>query len=133
MFVTFANKAGKAGVEIQVNAGQTLTKSMLKGGRQEIDFFSALPSLVNSIKDQKCMYESVDDAPAGIHSILGLKAGAYHPVTLTGSGIKSGEDLKGETIFNGPPAGSASATSEALIKIITNYEVGKDYTAVRLS
>ena len=38
MFVTFANQAGKAGVEIQVNAGQTLTKSMLKGGRQEIDF-----------------------------------------------------------------------------------------------
>jgi len=45
MFVTFANQAGKAGVEIQVNAGQTLTKSMLKGGRQEIDFFSTVPAM----------------------------------------------------------------------------------------
>jgi TRAP transporter TAXI family solute receptor len=54
-------------------------------------------------------------------------------VTLAGSGIETWEDLKGKTIFTGPPAGSASATSEALIKIITGYEAGKDYTAVRLS
>lgn len=136
MFVTFANQAGKAGVEIQVNAGQTLTKSMLKGGRQEIDFFSTVPSLVNLMKNQARMYKSVDDAPdaAGqLRSILGFKAGAYHPVTLAGSGIETWQDLKGKTIFTGPPAGSASATSEALIKIITGYEAGKDYTAVRLS
>ena len=43
------------------------------------------------------------------------------------------DKVKGKTIFTGPPAGSASATSEALIKIITGYEAGKDYTAVRLS
>ena len=136
MFVTFANQAGKAGVDVQVNAGQTLTKSMLKGGRQEIDFFSTVPSLVNLMKGQKRMYEAVDDAPAAaaeIRAILGFKAGAYHPVTLSGSGIESWEDLKGKTVFTGPPAGSASATSEALIKIITGFEAGKDYTAVRLS
>lgn len=136
MFVTFANQAGKADVEIQVNAGQTLTKSMLKGGRGEIDFFSTVPSLVNLMKGQQRMYEKVEDAPAAaenLRSILGFKAGAYHPVTLAGSGIETWEDLKGKTIFTGPPAGSASATSEALIKIITGYEAGTDYTAVRLS
>ncbi|GFE50655.1 C4-dicarboxylate ABC transporter [Roseobacter cerasinus] len=136
MFVTFANQAGKAGVEIQVNAGQTLTKSMLKGGRQEIDFFSTVPSLVNLMKGQQRMYEKVGDAPAAageIRSILGFKAGAYHPVTLASSGIETWQDLKGKTIFTGPPAGSASATSEALIKIITGYEAGTDYNAVRLS
>lgn len=136
MFVTFANQAGKANVEIQVNAGQTLTKSMLKGGRREIDFFSTVPSLVNLMKNRARMYESVGDAPeaAGqLRSILGFKAGAYHPVTLAGSGIETWEDLKGKTIFTGPPAGSASATSEALIKIITGYEAGTDYEAVRLS
>ncbi|MCY4261584.1 MAG: TAXI family TRAP transporter solute-binding subunit [Rhodobacteraceae bacterium] len=136
MFVTFANQARKADVEIQVNAGQTLTKSMLKGGWQEIDFFSTVPSLVNLMKNQARMYESVGDAPEAasqLRSILGFKAGAYHPVTLAGSGIETWEDLKGKTIFTGPPAGSASATSEALIKIITGYEAGKDYEAVRLS
>ncbi len=136
MFVTFSNQAAKADVQIQVNAGQTLTKSMLKGAKGEIDFFSSVPSLVNLMAGQQRMYEKVDGAPElakNIRSILGFKAGAYHPVTLVGSGIESWEDLKGKTIFTGPPAGSASATSEALIKIITGYAAGEDYQAVRLS
>ena len=45
MFVTFANQAGTADVDIQVNAGQTLTRSMLSGARGEIEFFSSVPSL----------------------------------------------------------------------------------------
>jgi len=136
MFVAFTNQAGKAGVEIQVNAGQTLTKSMLKGAKGEIDFFSSVPSLVGLMSGQKAMYKNVEDAPEqakNLRSILGFKAGAYHPVTLSDSGIESWEDLKGKTVFTGPPAGSASATSEALIKIITGYVAGEDYKAVRLS
>lgn len=136
MFVAFANQAGKAGVEIQVNAGQTLTKSMLKGAKGDIAFFSTVPSLVNLMAGQKRMYEKVEGAPElakNIRAILGFKAGAYHPVTLAGSGIEDWADIKGKTVFTGPPAGSASATSEALIKILTGYVAGDDYTAVRLS
>ena len=136
MFVAFSNQAGKSGVEIQVNAGQTLTNSMLKGARGEIDFFSTVPSLVNLMAGQMRMYENVADAPEvakNLRAILGFKAGAYHPVTLAGSGIESWDDLRGKTVFTGPPAGSASATSEALIKIITGYVAGEDYTAVRLA
>ncbi len=136
MFVAFANQAGKAGVEIQVNAGQTLTKSMLKGAKGEIDFFSSVPALANLMAGKKAMYSKIDEAPElakNLRAILGFKAGAYHPVTLAGSGIEKWEDLKGKTVFTGPPAGSASRTSEALIKIITGYEAGKDYKAVRLS
>ncbi len=136
MFVAFANQAGKADVTIQVNAGQTLTKSMLKGAKGDIAFFSSVPSLVNLMAGQKRMYKKIDAAPElskNLRAILGFKAGAYHPVTLAGSGIESWEDIKGKTVFTGPPAGSASATSEALIKIITGYEAGSDYKAVRLS
>lgn len=136
MFVAFANQAGKGDVTIQVNAGQTLTKSMLKGAKGDIAFFSSVPSLVNLMAGQKRMYEKIEGAPEfakNLRAILGFKAGAYHPVTLSGSGIESWDDIKGKTVFTGPPAGSASATSEALIKIITGYEAGKDYTAVRLS
>lgn len=136
MFVTFANQAGTADVEIQVNAGQTLTRSMLSGARGEIDFFSSVPSLVGLMANGARMYKSVEDAPQvadNIRSILGFEAGAYHPVTLDGSGIASWEDIAGKTVFTGPPAGSASATSEAIIRIITGFEPGKDYEAVRLS
>ena len=85
---------------------------------------------------QKRMYKDIAAAPElskNLRAILGFKAGAYHPVTLKGSGIEDWDDIKGKTIFTGPPAGSASATSEALIKIITGFEAGSDYTAVRLS
>ncbi len=136
MFVTFANQAGTADVEIQVNAGQTLTRSMLSGARGEIAFFSAVPSLVGLMANGARMYESVADAPevaGNMRSILGFEAGAYHPVTLDGSGIESWEDIAGKTVFTGPPAGSASATSEAIIRIVTGYEPGEDYEAVRLS
>lgn len=136
MFVAFANQAGKADVQIQVNAGQTLTKSMLKGAKGEIDFFSSVPSLVPLMAGKKRMYENVENAPElakNLRAIVGFKAGAYHPVTLAGSGIESWDDIKGKTVFTGPPAGSASATSEALIKIITGLEPKKDYDAVRLS
>lgn len=136
MFVTFANQARTADVEIQVNAGQTLTRSMLSGARGEIEFFSSVPSLVGLMANGQRMYESVEDAPevaGNMRSILGFEAGAYHPVTLDGSGITSWEDIAGKTVFTGPPAGSASATSEAIIRIITGFEPGEDYEAVRLS
>ena len=136
MFVAFSNQAGKSGVDIQVNAGQTLTKSMLKGAKGEIEFFSTVPALVNLMAGQKRMYEKVENAgelSKNLRAIVGFKAGAYHPVTLAGSGIETWEDIKGKTVFTGPPAGSASATSEALIKIITGYVAGEDYKAVRLS
>lgn len=136
MFVAFANQARTADVEIQVNAGQTLTKSMLKGAKGEIDFFSSVPSLVNLMAGQKAMYKNVEgvgELAGNLRSIFGFKAGAYHPITLAESGIEDWTDIKGKTVFTGPPAGSASATSEALIKNITGYEAGSDYTAVRLS
>ncbi|MEM0907644.1 MAG: TAXI family TRAP transporter solute-binding subunit [Pseudomonadota bacterium] len=135
MFVAFANQAGKAGVQIQVNAGQTLTRSMLKGAKGDIAFFSSVPSLVNLMAGQRAMYQNIDAAPElskNLRAILGFRAGAYHPVTLSGSGIENWEDIKGKTVFTGPPAGSAAATSEALIKLITGYEPDKDYQAVRL-
>lgn len=136
MFVTFANQAGTADVEIQVNAGQTLTRSMLSGARGEIDFFSSVPSLVELMAGGGAMYASVADAPevaGNLRSILGFEAGAYHPVTLDGSGIENWQDIEGKTVFTGPPAGSAAATSEAIIRVITGFEPGKDYEAVRLS
>lgn len=136
MFVAFANQAGNADINIQVNAGQTLTRSMLSGARGEIEFFSSVPSLVGLMANGQRMYEPVEDAPevaGNLRAILGFQAGAYHPVTLAGSGIESWDDIAGRTVFTGPPAGSAAATSEALIRIITGFEPGEDYEAVRLS
>ncbi|AVV32477.1 TAXI family TRAP transporter solute-binding subunit [Cobetia amphilecti] len=136
MFVSFVNQARLADVNIQVNAGQTLTKSMLNGARGRVDFFSSVPSLVDMMSKGGGMYQPITNAPelsTHLRAILGFQSGVYHPVTLEGSGITRWEDIAGKTVFTGPPAGSAAATSEALIRGITGYEPGEDYTAVRLS
>lgn len=61
-FVAFANEAANGDVQIQVNAGQTLTQSMLRGGRGDIDFFSAVPSLVPLMAEGRAMYAPIEDA-----------------------------------------------------------------------
>ncbi|MFY0610233.1 MAG: TAXI family TRAP transporter solute-binding subunit [Hyphomicrobiaceae bacterium] len=136
MFVTFAKHAADAGVNIQVNAGKTLTKSMLTAGRGKLAFYSGVPGLVALMSGGKKMYKKTKDAPdaaKNLRAILGFKAGAYHPVTLAGSGIEDWKDIKGKTVFTGPPSGAAAATSELVIKLITGYAPNKDYKAVRLS
>ena len=69
VFVAFTNQAKKAGVNIQVNAGQTLTKSMLKGGKGEIDFFSTVPSLIGAMKNQKGPYKDNAAATEAVKNI----------------------------------------------------------------
>lgn len=136
IFVTFANQALKGGVEIQVNAGQTLTKSMLKGAKGQIDFFSTVPALSEFMAGGQRMYKEIKDAPElskNLRAILGFKAGIYNPITLASSGIENWDDIKGKTVFTGPPSGGATATAEALIKNVTGYVAGEDYKAVRLS
>ena len=99
MFVAFSNRAGKAGVELQVNAGQTPTRSMLKGTEGDIDFFSTVLSLVNLMAGQSRMYENIENAPElakKLRTVPGFKAGAYRPVTLAGSGIETWEDIEGD-------------------------------------
>ena len=136
MFVAFANQARKGGVDIQVNAGQTLTKSMLNSGRGDLAFYSGVPSLVGLMKGGKAMYSKVEKAPeyaGNLRSIMGFKAGMYHVVTKAGSGVEDWSDIAGRKVYVGPPAGSASATSAAIIKIMSGLEAGKDYTAIKLS
>lgn len=136
MFVAFANQAQTADINIQVNAGQTLTESMLRAGRGEIEFYSGVPSLVPLMANNRAMYEPIADAPeaaANLRAILGFQAGVYHPIALAASGIESWEDIAGRTVFTGPPSGSAAQTSEELIRVLTGFEPGTDYEAVRLS
>lgn len=135
-FVTFVNQAAKVGVNIEVNAGQTLTKSMLKGAKEEISFFSAVPVLAVLMSKQAKMYAKIKDAPelaSNLRSIFGYAAGAYHAVTLAGSGIETWEDIKGKDIYTGPPSGAAAVTSESIIRALTGFEPNEDYKAVRLA
>lgn len=135
-FVTFAKQAEKAGVRIEVNAGKTLTKSLVALAKGNIQFTSAIPTAYVWLGQQKRMFKKLKNGKelqSNVRSIFGYLAGTYHAITFAESGIKTFRDLKGKTVFTGPPGGTATAGQEDLIRAVTGYEPGKDYKAVHLA
>lgn len=135
-FVAFTKQAEKAGVRIEVNAGKTLTKSLLALAKGNIQFSSAIPVAYLFLGKQKKMYKKLKNGKelqSKIRSILGYLAGTFHPITFDDAGIKTFKDIKGKTVFTGPPGGSATASQEDLIRAVTGYEPGKDYRAIHLA
>ena len=135
-FVTFAKQAEKAGIRIEVNAGKTLTKSLIALAKGKIQFSSAIPVAYLFLGKQKKMYKKLKNGKklqSHIRSVFGYLAGTFHPITFNDAGIKTFRDLKGKTVFTGPPGGSATASQEGLINAVTGYKPGKDYKAIHLA
>lgn len=135
-FVTLAKQAEKAGIRIEVNAGKTLTKSLVNLAKGNVDFTSAIPTAYVWLGQQKRMYKKLrngKELQSKIRSILGYQGGTYHPITFADSGIKTLYDIKGKTVFTGPPGGTATAGQEDIIRAVTGYEPGRDYKAVHLA
>ena len=63
IFIAFAAQASKGGVDIEVNAVKTLTKSMLSAGKGDISFYSGVPNLYVLMKNKKAMYSKIEEAP----------------------------------------------------------------------
>ncbi len=126
------------GIDIQINDSQTLTKSALKLGRNQIDIM-AMPTSVykflaaGSRMYKKRLHEQAIEAGKNIRALLGFQAVVFHPVTFDVDGIKTWKDIKGKRVFVGPPAGAASVTVQTMIRTLTGYEPNKDYKAVKLN
>ena len=136
MLATFTKMARRAGVNIQVNAGKTLTRSMLAAGQGKIHFYSGVPAFYVPMSKGTKMYRKVKAAPAAsknIRFIFSYPAGVTHVLVFANSGMKSMMDFKGKKVFLGPPSGAATWEAKTIIKAVTGYEAGKDYTGVVLN
>lgn len=134
--VLLSKFARRDGVEIQVNAGKTLTKAMLKAGLGQIDFATGVPALVGVMAAGKGPYknqpEEAKKAAENIRGMFRFVAGVYHPFAYANSGVEKWEDLKGKKVLTGPPGGAATIYSESVIKVMTGFEPGEDYEAVHV-
>ena len=134
--VLLSKFAKRNGVEIQVNDGKTLTKSMLKAGLEQVDFATSVPALVGVMAAGKGPYknqpEEAKKAAENIRSLFRFVAGVYHPFAYADSGVEDWGGLKGKKVLTGPPGGAASFYSEAIIKVMTGFEPDKDYEAVHV-
>ena len=130
-----ASHWGKAGVDIELALGQTLTKSLLKLGQGSLDVSVVPPpaygALVKGVGPYAALGAKGADVAANVRSLFGFSASIYHPIVWADAGINSWADIKGKRVFVGPPAGAANAQIRALVKSASGLEDGKDYEGVK--
>jgi uncharacterized protein len=126
------------GIDIQINDSQTLTKSALKLGRGKLDLLAVPTSVYRFLSTGSRMYKKklhkqAIKASKNVRSLFGFQAVVFHPVTFDIDGIKTWNDIKGKSVFTGPPSGGAAVTAESMIRALTGFEPNKDYKAVHLN
>jgi TRAP transporter TAXI family solute receptor len=125
------------GISVQINDGQTLTRSALKLGRGQLEFMP-FPTIIYFFLEggramyKKKLHKQAIEASKNVRSMWGWPASFVHPITFQGSGVKTYHDLKGKRVFTGPPSGAAAVNAEAVIRAVTGYKPNKDYRAIRL-
>lgn len=133
-----ARAASANGVaNIQVTEGQALTRVLLAVAKRDFDM-GVVPQVANFLLARGlAMYQEVGkeqgaELAANVRAIVGFSAGVYHAITYEDSGIQDWNDLKGRIVFVGAPTGGAALQVQQMIKLITGYEPGTDYEAVKL-
>jgi len=125
----------EAGITLQVNEGQTLTRSALKLGAGRIDIMPAPPMIMQRMQSGTRMYrknkEAALKASKNIRLINAFVGGYWHLMVYEDSPIKTLADIKGKKVFVGPPVGGAVVTALNMIKTFSNL-TPKDFNAVKL-
>ncbi|MFV0245108.1 MAG: TAXI family TRAP transporter solute-binding subunit [Qingshengfaniella sp.] len=132
---TFANIVNQQldDTEIQVNATGVATAHAIQAAQGQLDFFMMAPIVHNFMQQGTAMYAGIPGAPEmaeTLRSIFIFPLGLYHIVTRDGSGIETLADLKGHTVFLGPPGGSARTSMLQLVEGTTGMKPGEDFTSV---
>ncbi|MCV2893206.1 TAXI family TRAP transporter solute-binding subunit [Lentibacter sp. XHP0401] len=110
------------GVEFQVRATGAATKHMVDAGMGKVDFLFGSPTInwlmVNNIGPFKDM-AAAPELEKGVGMIFSYQMGPYHYVTRADSGIMTLDDMKGKTVFFGPPGGAAKNVVTTNVKAAT--------------
>jgi len=131
-----AKSLAGSGVELQINADQTLTRSALSLGTGRIDAAIVPPPAYSAMTRAVGPYKKAGDAAkkaaANIRSLFTFAGGTFQPIVWADSGIRDWKDMKGKRIFIGPPAGAANRQITGLLRLAGGLEPDADYKPVRL-
>jgi len=122
-------------VEVQVNASGSAAQHMLAATKGDLDFFMSSTILYHHMSNGTAMYAKIPDAPElakNLRGIFNFPVGAWHALVYADSGIESYADLKGRTVFLGPPSGGATAFTKAIVEGATGYVAGTDFDVARM-
>ncbi|NYZ13665.1 TAXI family TRAP transporter solute-binding subunit [Azospirillum sp. RWY-5-1] len=134
-FANIINEKMSDRVRIEINATGAATEHMVDAARGRVALFTMSPTMYAAMKEGVQMFAGVPKAPemAGqLGVIFNFPAGVYHIVTYADSGIKSLDDLKGKTVFLGPPGGATTQAMMDLVEGATGLVPKKDFNVVNL-
>lgn len=136
--IHMADIAGKAGIaNLQVQEGQTLTNSVLNVAEGKTDIAPAPLILAFLLDKGRGPYSKQGkkgaELAANLRALYPYNAGAYGLFALESSGIKSWDQVKGRTLFNGPPRGAALVNARQTIQINTGLKDGEGYTGKQVN
>ena len=127
-----ADVLGEAGIaSLQVTEGQTLTNSIMTLAEGKIDI-SAMPIILPFLLEKgrgpfAKEGEKGAELAANLRGLYPYNAGAFMLFALDSENIKSWDDLKGKTVFNGPPRGAALVNARQSIVLASGLKEGDDY------
>ena len=127
-----ARVAGERGVaSLQVADGQTLTNTVLDVAEGRLHISEApmiLPFLLSKgMGPYSKQGEKGAEIAANLRALYPFNAGGFGVFAMTSENIDSWDDLKGKTVFNGPPRGAALTNARQAIMLAAGLEDGKDY------
>ncbi|KMW58515.1 TRAP transporter solute receptor, TAXI family precursor [Candidatus Rhodobacter oscarellae] len=137
--LALAEVASKAGVaDIQVATGQTLTNSVQNVAEGKTDIAAApfiLPFLLSRGVGPyaKIGKETGAELAAQVAVLYTYRISVQGLYAYDSAAVAGWEDLKGRTIFNGPPRGAALTNARNLVKLVAGLAEGDDYTGVQVN
>lgn len=116
---TMAAYWGEQGVNVQLALGQTLTKSLLKVGNNQLDAAIVPTPAYFALRAGKGPFAKIGAEKGAatadnVRSLFGFASSYYHAITWADSGIETFADAAGKRVYVGPPAGAASSQIMAL-------------------
>lgn len=134
--ISLANLVGKhTDHSIELNTNVPAPINMVGLGRGENDMGYIAFSFRNHMLNRTGPFKDLETAPevwGNVRALFGFPAGYFHFITYADSGVQSFDDLKGKTVFAGPPNGSQEALMMLLAKEGAGLEAGTDFDLARL-
>lgn len=121
-------------VDLQVRATGAATQHFVEAAQGKVDFLFGSPTINWLMVNKIGPYKDMDAAPEmekEIGMIFSYQIGPYHYVTAADSGIETLDDLKGRTVFAGPPGGAATGVVLRAIEEATGLKGGEDFDVVQ--
>ncbi|WP_209428103.1 TAXI family TRAP transporter solute-binding subunit [Pararhodobacter sp. SW119] len=120
--------------QIQVDATGAATRHMIEVAEGELDMSMTSPNIYRFMREGGAMYQELPEAPElaeELRLMFWFPYGQYHYIVYADSDIESIEDLRGRSVFLGPPGGGAWNAAHEWVRGLTGMTAGEDYENVR--